>query len=189
MTKPVFPVSALLQLEMMLNVGDSKLSPLDLLVGLRLNLLAVCAIFKALPSGSATLTRTLAAAFAAYLSRDFVNLIVEEEEGLLPHLNRRLMLGDDLDDVISQLSDEHRQDREQAKILAARCSDFAAGTDEDWPELCEALAHFAEKQRRHLTWEDATILPMARNRLSGEDLNHWGAKMQRRYHLISSQTR
>lgn len=184
-----FPVSAMLQIEMALTAADSDLSPLDKLIARRLNLLAFCAILRALPAAGPTLTRALAPAFSAFLSRDCVSLITEEEEGLLPHLGRRLLLGDDLDEVIRQLSDEHRQDREEAKLLAAQCLDFAAGTEDDWPDLCEALAHFAERQRRHLVWEDATILPVARDRLSADDLTQWDTEMERRYRLVTCQTR
>lgn len=191
MTHPAFPhdaaapVSALLQIETALHAGGTDLSALDILVGRRLNLIGFCAMLKSLPAGGPGLTRRLAPALAAYLTCDFPALIAEEEEGLLRFLNRRLLLGDDLDDVIRQLSDEHRQDCEQARGLAARCRDFAAGTDQDWPDLCEALADFAERQFRHLRWEDATLLPVARERLSAGDLDLWRAEMDRRHHFTT----
>lgn len=175
------PASALLQIEQALVGPGTELSPLARLVGWRLNVLAFCAFLRGLPVADAALGKLLAPGFATFLSHDFVSLITEEEHGLLPLLQRRLLLGDNLDDVISQLSDEHRQEREQARTLAAQCLDFASGTDADWPELCDALTQFAERQRRHLLWEDATILPLARDRLSAEDLNRWGADMDRRY--------
>ncbi|MBP7063678.1 hemerythrin domain-containing protein [Ferrovibrio sp.] len=185
----IFPVSAMLQIEMALAGAGSDLSALDRLVGHRLNLLAFCAILKAQPSAGPALTRALAPSFATFLKRDFLSLITEEEEGLLHHLERRLLLGDDLDDVIRQLSDEHRQDCQEARQLAAACLEFANGIDADWSDLCDAMAHFAERQRRHLVWEDATILPVARERLTADDLTAWGEAMERRYRFITCQAR
>ncbi len=179
----------MLQIEMALAGAGAELSALDRLAGRRLNLLAFCAILKALPQAGPALTRALAPSFAAYLSRDFLALVSEEEEGLLRYLERRLLLGDDLDDMIRQLSDEHRQDRQEARQLAASCREFASGTDADWSDLCDALAGFAERQRRHLVWEDATILPVARERLTGDDLSAWAKEMERRYRFITCQTR
>lgn len=183
----IFPVSAMLQIEMALAGTSNGLSALDRLIGHRLNLLAFCAILKAQPSAGPALTRALAPSFAAFLNRDFLNLINEEEKGLLRHLENRLLLGDDLDDVIRQLTDEHRQDRLEARQLAASCLEFANGTDADWSDLCDAMAHFAEGQRRHLVWEDATILPVARERLTADDLAAWGEAMERRYRFITCQ--
>ena len=169
--------SALLQIEQALVAPGPTLSPLARLIGKRVNLFAFCAILRALPAIDPMMARSMAPGLAAFLNRDFITLIAEEESGLLPLLNRRLLLGDSLDDVIRQLSDEHRQEREQAGLLAAQLLDFAAGTDADWPELCDNLAQFAERQRRHLVWEDATILPLARERLSADDLTQWDARL------------
>jgi len=164
--------------------GGTGLTPLDRLIGRRLGLQCFCTLLRALPVAGCNLTRRLAPVLAPYLSTDYSALMAEEEEGLLPHLERRLLVGDDLDAVVNQLSDEHRQDREQARQLAIRCLDFANGTDDDWLGLCDILAQFAERQRRHLTWEDATILPMARDRLSAEDQTQWEAEMDQRYRLV-----
>lgn len=179
------PLSAMRQIEMAAGNSATSLSPLDRLVARRLNLASFCGILKALPSSSAVLGRTLAPGLASFLARDFPALIVEEEEGLLPCLNRRLLLGDNLDDILHQLSDEHRQDVAAAKILATRCDDFATEIDADWPGLCEALGDFADRQRRHLVWEDATILPIARERLLANDMHQWGCDMNRRYRLLT----
>lgn len=179
-----FPVAAMLQIERGPSAAGA-LSALDRLVGRRLNLIGFCAILKGLPAAGPALIRSLAPGIASFLSHDCLAVITEEDEGLLPYLNRRLMVGDNLDDVIRQLTDEHRQDREQARLLAAQCLDFASGAEADWLELCELLAQFAERQRRHLVWEDATILPVARERLSADDLRRWGAEMDRRYQLLT----
>ncbi len=180
MTHLAFPATAMGRIETALAAPEAELSPLDSLIGRRLDLQAFCAVLKSPPSGGPGLARALAAAAAAYLAEDFLFLVAEEEDNLLPLLQRRLLLGDDMDELFRQLSDEHSQDRAQALALAAQCRDFAAGGAGDWPDLCEALGQFAERQRRHLVWEDATILPLARARLSGDDMQKWRSQLQTR---------
>ncbi|WP_430396323.1 hemerythrin domain-containing protein [Ferrovibrio sp.] len=175
-----FPATAMGRIETALSAPEAGLSPLDRLIGRRLDLQAFCAILKLPPVVGAGLAQALAAAAATYLSEDFLLLVAEEEDSLLPLLQRRLLLGDDMDELFRQLSDEHSQDRAQALGLAAQCQDFAAGGAGDWPDLCDALGQFAERQRRHLVWEDATIIPLARARLSEDDMRKWRSQLQTR---------
>ena len=177
-------ISALHALEQALSPGGAALSPLDRLVAMRLELQAFCAIIRSLTNVSPELFRVIAAGLTRFLAQDFVRIVTEEQEGLLVYLRRRLMLGDELDALIGHLHDEHRQDCEQARILSGRCGEFASGVETDWPDLLEDLSVFAEQQRRHLTWEDATILPVARDRLQADDLESWNAEMTRRYQLV-----
>lgn len=178
------PVSAMHAIERALSPGESALSPLDRLVAMRMVLQAFCAIIRSLSNVPPSLFRVMAPDIARFLSQDYVHIVAEEQEGLLVHLRRRLMLGDELDVLIGHLQDEHRQDCEQARILSGRCREFASGIETDWPDLLEALSAFAEQQRRHLIWEDATILPVARDRLQADDLESWNAEMVRRYQLV-----
>lgn len=178
-------MNVLRHLDAVLTGENAGLSPLDILVGRRLSLLALCTVLKGLPVGGQTLTRHIAPSLTDFLLIEFPALIAEEEEGLLAYLNRRLLLGDNLDDVIRQVREEHRQEAEQAHRLAARCQDFIDGAESDWPDLCDALAQFADRQQRHLNWEDATIVSAARERLSTKDLEGWAAEMQSRNRKVS----
>lgn len=184
-------ISAMRAIEQALSPSSgASLSPIDRLVAMRLELQAFCAIIRALTSNvSPELFRVMAGGLARFLSQDFVRIVTEEQEGLLVYLRRRLMLGDELDALIGHLHDEHRQDCEQARILSGRCGEFASGVETDWPDLLEALSTFAEQQRRHLIWEDATILPVARDRLQADDLQSWNAEMTRRYQLVRCESR
>ncbi len=181
-------VSVLLAIEQALSSSEIALSPLDRLVAMRLVLQAFCAIVRSLSTVSPELFRAMAGGLAHFLAQDFVRIVTEEQDGLLVYLRRRLMLGDELDTLIEHLHDEHRQDCEQARILSGRCGEFASGIETDWPDLLEALSAFAEQQRRHLIWEDATILPVARERLQADDLQSWSAEMTRRYQLVRCET-
>lgn len=175
----------MLQITAALRALATASSPFDSLAAGRLGLVSLCAMLRALPSGGPSLAKALAPAIASFLSRDFPALLVEEEEGIVPRLRTRLLLGDNLDEIIEELSDEHREDRAFAIDLARRCEAFADDLDDDWPELCAALTNFAERQRRHLAWEDATIFPIARERLTAEDLLSWRTDMDRRYQDVT----
>lgn len=175
----------MLQIDFALQRLAAAASPFDTLAAWRLSLVALCGLLRALPNGSQALTKAVAPGIATYLSHDFPTLIAEEEEGILPRLRPRLLIGDNLDDIIAALSREHREDSQYAVELAGRCAAFACDKGDDWPELCTALAVFAERQRRHLAWEDATILPIARERLSNEDLLSWRSDMDRRYRNLT----
>lgn len=164
-----------------LQAQTTAASPFDALAARRVGLVMFCALLRSLPNTGPAVTQALAQDIAGYLTGEFPALILEEEEGILPRLRLRLLLGDNLDDIIDQLIEEHREDRQHACELARRCVAFADESEDDWPELCAALADFAERLRRHMAWEDATILPMARERLTAEDLLSWRADMDRRY--------
>src|SRR3546814_15227627 len=105
----------------------------------------------------------------------------EEEDGLLRRLRARLLWGDDFDQVLRQMDEEHRQDRRQAALLAADCEALAGGLlPDEAAVLFSACRAFAEQQRRHLAWEDATVLPLARSRLTAADLAQWNRRARAR---------
>ncbi|MBX3454430.1 hemerythrin domain-containing protein [Ferrovibrio sp.] len=166
--------------------SDAEASPFETMLNQRMALLSICAMIDRLPlSGPDTLSQ-LGPALAAYLRQDFPAIVAEEEEGLLPLLRQRLLLGDDLEPAIRQLSDEHRRDTQRALSLAAECDALAEGLDpEDVAGILVSLAAFAEQQRRHLAWEEAIILPVARARLTEQDLRSWNRAMRARKRLLS----
>ncbi|HEX6959053.1 MAG TPA: hemerythrin domain-containing protein [Ferrovibrio sp.] len=176
---------ALLRLFAALGGAAQDGSPFDILAGQRLSLVAVCAIMDALPNTPPALARNIAAALAGFLRHDYLAVITEEEDGLLVKLQPRLLLGDDLDEAIRQLMEEHRRDRQEALLLAAKCDEIATGlSDGEAAATLVALRAFAERQRRHLAWEEAIILPLARDRLSSDDLSQWKQAMKKRLHSV-----
>lgn len=98
--------------------------------------------------------------------------IIDEEEDLFPLLRRRCLTEDDLEGVLGVLSAEHKADavlggtvrRHLEQCLEKR---LAPGGD---LEMRKALAAFAAQERRHLALENAIVLPIARLRLTAEDL-------------------
>lgn len=179
---PGAPLSSAIQhIFAALSRDDEDTGPFERLEGQRLALLGVCALFDALPATGQRLQQRLAAGLATYLRTDFPALIAEEEDSLLPLLRARLLLGDDFDRVLRQMDDEHRHDRRQAATLAAECEALANGLIPDEAAvLFSACRAFAEQQRRHLAWEDATVLPLARDRFTAADLETWNRRSRAR---------
>ncbi len=166
--------------------ADVETSPFETMLNQRMALHSICAIIDRLPLSDAGTLRHLGPALAAYLRQDFPAIVAEEEEGLLPLLRQRLLLGDDLEPAIRQLSDEHRRDMQRALSLAVECEALAEGLDsEDVSGILAALAAFAEQQRRHLAWEEAIILPVARARLTEQDLRQWARAIRARKRLLT----
>src|SRR3546814_5151070 len=118
-------------------------------------LLAVCALLDSLSGACPPLQQRMAASLASYLQTDFPAMVAEEEDGLLPLLRARLLLGDDFDQVLRQMDEEHRHDRRQAALLAADCEALAGGLlPDEAAVLFSACRAFAEQQRRHPPWAD-----------------------------------
>jgi hemerythrin-like domain-containing protein len=177
---------ALLRLCAALEGRNCDSSPLDVLAARRMGLLLVCAAMDALPNAGKVVIRDAAAGIAAFLRTDYHGIIIEEEEGLLARLRPRLLIGDDLDDAIRQMQDEHRRDRQEAVVLAGKCEELATGLGSDEaPATFASLRAFAERQRRHLAWEDAIIFPIARDRLTSDDLSQWMQAMRKRQRSVS----
>lgn len=170
----------LLHLLAALTRDEEDTGPFERLQGQRLMLLAVCALLDSLSGACPPLQQRMAASLAAYLRIDFPAMVAEEEESLLPLLRARLLLGDDFDQVLRQMDEEHRHDRRQAALLAVECEALAGGLLDEAAVLFNACRAFAEQQRRHLAWEDATVLPLARGRLTATDLALWNRQTRGR---------
>jgi len=168
------------------HASEGEASPFETMLNQRMTLLSICAMIDRLPLANANTLQRLGPALAQYLRQDFPAIIIEEEEGLLPLLRQRLLLGDDLEPALRQLGDEHRRDTQRALSLAAECDALGEGLDpEDIAGILASLAAFAEQQRRHLAWEEAIILPVARARLSSQDLKGWNRAMRARKQLLT----
>jgi hemerythrin-like domain-containing protein len=123
----------------------------------------------------------LAKAIIAFLEQDMTLHVVDEEEDLFPILRRRLKPDDDADRILGLLSGEHAADEAlSGKIVAGLRRSIEDKTTAIPDVLRNALMAFADRQRRHLTVENAIILPLARGRLSKRDLDQIAARMAAR---------
>lgn len=126
--------------------------------------------------------RQLIEAVLRFLRMDFAPHILDEEHDLFPMLRRRAEPEDRIDDVIGQLTQEHAADRLDAELITEGLAKALVGKAATGvaSSLATLLHRFAENERNHLTLENAIILPLARIRLTADDLLNLAQRMASR---------
>ncbi len=126
----------------------------------------------------------LASALLQFIQRDLPLHTADEETDLFPALRRRCRPEDGLEEVLRQLSREHELDKDLADFVIADLEGLAQGLRRSNPtRLLMNVREFAEFQKRHLGWEDRVVLPLARQRLTQDDLAAIGRAMAERRSL------
>jgi hemerythrin-like domain-containing protein len=132
----------------------------------------------------------LGEAVAAFLDRDMAVHVIDEEEDLFPLLRRRAAAADGIEKVLGLLSGEHAADEMLAKQIVNGLLRAARKPAETLDRaLKNALRTFADRERRHLTVENAIVLPLAAKRLSRADLNGLSRRMAARRGIDLGQPR
>jgi hemerythrin-like domain-containing protein len=94
-----------------------------------------------------------------------------EEEVLFPLIQMRAEPDDELGGMLAQLRREHAIDEGYADELSDLLDSLATGGRPENPDMIGyMLRGFFESYRRHLHWEQAVILPLARRLLTEDDL-------------------
>jgi hemerythrin-like domain-containing protein len=125
-----------------------------------------------------------------YIRFDLTLHVIDEEEDFFPLLRKRCLPDDDIDAALKRLSDDHETD----KSLSAQVRDMlnACLILRKPPNVIEgaveALTSFATNERRHLALENAVIIPIARRRLSPEDLKALSRRLLARRRRLSSES-
>ncbi len=156
-------------------------APIDFLIAEHYRLRDVLALLDRLVHGKVRRWDETAGAILAYLRRDLVWHVEDEERDLFPALLRRAKRTDSIEAAFKVLSAEHQGDELLADAveegLAHAIKDKAARFDSTF---VSAARSFAENQRRHLAWENVLILPLARKRLSATDQRRLAVRMAKR---------
>jgi hemerythrin-like domain-containing protein len=127
------------------------------------------------------------ARLAEFIRSDLTLHITDEEEIFFPMLRARCLPEDEIDAALERMNREHEEDRDLSAevriflLLAAtegRPISAIAGAP-------EALRRFAQNQRRHMMLENAVLIPLARRRLSDEDIAVLSARLAARRRLYS----
>jgi hemerythrin-like domain-containing protein len=114
---------------------------------------------------------------AAALSDNLRLHMNEEEQDLFPLLRRRAAPEDGLAETLARLSTEHAAlSRAGDAAVAALAALAEAPTDADRA----AVAAYVAAKRRHVMFENAVILPLARARLSPADRRALARRMAAR---------
>jgi len=123
----------------------------------------------------------LASALLEYLTGDLPLHTQDEEQDLRPVLEQRCEPGDGLDEVLKQLTKEHELNRDLVSFMIEDLEALADGRTLSNPvRLLMNVKEFSETQRQHVTWEERVLLPLARQRLTPEDLAAIGRNMAKR---------
>ena len=112
----------------------------------------------------------LASTSIVTLRRCLKRHMVLEEEYLYPVLTKRLCPGDLAENLLGHIRGEHAADESLAHDTADQLEQaLTCGRVENPEMLGYMLRGFFECRRRHIAWEDAIVLPLARYRLSAKD--------------------
>ena len=156
-------------------------APIDFLIAEHYRQRGVLALLDRLVHDQVRRWDDVAGAILAYLRRDLVWHVEDEERDLFPILLRRAKRTDSIEAAFKVLSAEHQGDELLADAveagLAHAIKDKAARSDSTF---VAAARSFTENQRRHLAWENALILPLARKRLSAADQRRLAIRMAKR---------
>lgn len=104
----------------------------------------------------------------AYLTDDLPLHWQDEERDLFPRLRRRAAPEDAIGDALNRLAGDHDASAAVAVTLARALGAVGTGNVLD-AETRATFRAFAERERRHFTFENAVVIPLARARLDAED--------------------
>jgi hemerythrin-like domain-containing protein len=102
----------------------------------------------------------------------------DEELGLFPLIEKRALPDDNIHDILARLAIEHATDESFAGELLESLEGLREGKKPKNPDMVGyMLRGFFESYRRHIHWENAIVLPLARVRLTREDLEELNRTM------------
>jgi hemerythrin-like domain-containing protein len=117
-----------------------------------------------------------------FLKDDLKYHIADEEENLFPILRKRAEPDDQIDEILDQLSEEHKSDHIDAKQILRELEYLLDGTS-SYPisfEVNEMAHRFTSNERHRLILENAIVMPLAKVRFTSDDLSQMGQEMATR---------
>lgn len=123
-----------------------------------------------------------------FIRFDLTLHVIDEEEDFFPMLRRCCLPEDDVEEVLNRLTCEHAEDKE----LSVRVRDVlnACLIVRQPPHAIEggdqALLTFAQHEMRHLTLENAVVVPLARRRFGAEDLKVLSQRLLERRRRVAA---
>ncbi len=153
--------------------------PLDMLYQDHLREREVCALMDRLATGCPRSGDRPAQALA-FLRRELPVHLRNEEEDLFPLLRVRCEAEDEIERALSKLEGDHRAIEHTTAQMLGLLEKIDAGPTALSEEELASLLAYTSAARRHLIFENAIILPLARARLTVEDLQTLGAIFKQR---------
>lgn len=133
-------------------------------------------------SGARTAPPAQLRALAGFLENDFALHAEDEENDLFRLLRIRCEAADDIERVLGILTADHGADRGLAAALCSGLSKAAAAGVGPLlqPGLSDLIGRFVTHKMRHISLENAIVLPIARLRLTRQDCLSLAAAMKAR---------
>jgi hemerythrin-like domain-containing protein len=122
-----------------------------------------------------------------FLRDDLPHHLDDEELDLFPVLRRRCEADDEIDKAIARLTSDHAHAAVDTPTVIAVLDGQLRKKRPLSDTECHSLSAYAAHARRHLTLENAVVLPLARLRLSKKDQTQMAARMAQRRGLGSNQ--
>lgn len=147
--------------------------PLDFIVAEHYRLRAALTQLDGLARGSmGEGRRKVAKALLRYFVEDYPLHVADEETDFFPLLRQRCADDTALIASVATLAGEHRENlaRLDGVVAGLRGLAEAAQRDEIPPDFTASARAYTEALRRHIAWENAVLMPVARTRLKSADL-------------------
>ena len=161
---------------------DRRDDPLDLIEAEHARLMEMAEhILELVEKGDIEAVASEADMLLDYLTGELPRHARDEEDDLASLLRARCAPEDHVERVLAALSQEHTVDAFLGRHAALDLQVLAIGRGLEIPSrLFDNLHMLAEAQRRHLSWENEVVLPLARRRLLPEDLERLSQGMATR---------
>lgn len=153
--------------------------PLDFIFADHFRQRVLCSVLDEIASCTRP-DRALVRAAIMFLKSEFAPHVQDEEEDLFPLLQRRSKPDDHVDQLIEQLRQEHGADKHDAADIIKGLQELLDTAKKMHAGLARLLRRFSANEHHHLTLENAIILPLARLRLTHDDLCSLGRRMAQR---------
>ncbi len=158
--------------------------PLDYILADHLRQRVLCVLCERLADAD-EVNVDLAGEVLEYLKTDMVVHVIDEEQDLFPLIRRRAEPGDEIEVALGQLSGEHADDEQLASLIMNGLEHSLAAPGRPLADdVKDALRSFARNQRHHLALENATVMPLAKIRLTERDLKDLSARMAARRGIL-----
>ena len=161
--------------------AEQLLSPLDYIFADHFRQRILCVLLERIAMEQ-NIDREAVRTVLHFMRGEFGLHVLDEEEDLFPLLRRRTEPEDRIEDTLAELCEEHNADRKDAIEIVEGLAAIGYGASRRSLSgaLRSLLRRFAANERRHLTVENAIVLPLARARLNADDLRNLGWRMAAR---------
>jgi hemerythrin-like domain-containing protein len=155
-------------------------NPLDMIAHAHAVQVQMCDAMERIADGLPDeVDRRLCAQVASCLQFDLPLHHQDEETALFPLLRERAAPEDGLQEILDRLAAEHSSDTDFASEIAESLEDLGQGGRAANPDMLGyMLRGFFERYRRHVHWENTLVMPVARIRLTPQDLEALSAQME-----------